>query len=546
MSLASDDEYLREYFRSREIRGTSGRVVVDAFRCVHQQGRPHDRVYFLSHFHSDHYTGLGPSWSAGLIYCTPITARLVVARLRVRQEYVREVAVGGPPVVLAFGGGGGGDNVMVDVLEANHCPGAAMFLFHCPDGTKHLHTGDFRFDRAWARQGNVLTQYSGRVDTLYLDNTFGEQGRHMQPQHVALQTINDQIDIVLRRGLAEHGSRRFAVVVGSYTIGKERVAASISANFRVPCYVSRDKADLLRLMNFDVGDDVFRTLPVDDVGESCVAAAFAQSGGALVAVFMSGMGNVSFPTTSSAEESGRLELWEDDVPGRALPERVGLSLTGVDHVICVVPTGWSAPKKAVTESERAARLASAPLSKFVTLRVDYSEHSSFDELKDFVSLVNPKRVEPTVSLNAFKKTEALLIESAPNLVPRFARSISSFLVPKPKIVAPSDAFGGEPVKPRNPFKRVLPTEPSHTTWRGAPLAPTIGGMPPEECCVIVSDDECGGSQGCRKRRNHAAFGTFPEAVVDASTSVRRRVEGSKRLDVECWEEVDLTTPPSSQ
>lgn len=45
-------------------------------------------VYFLTHFHSDHYMGLNPSFK-GLIYCSLITAKLIIHQLNVNPDLVQ-------------------------------------------------------------------------------------------------------------------------------------------------------------------------------------------------------------------------------------------------------------------------------------------------------------------------------------------------------------------------------------------------------------------------------------------------------------------------
>lgn len=105
-------------------------MVVDgfAFACAALSD-----AYVLTHFHSDHYGGLSRAFDCGTILCTPVTARLAHQRLGVAPQRFLRAAPGDR---VRFGG------CTVDVLDANHCPGAAMFLFHTPSGLTVLHTGE--------------------------------------------------------------------------------------------------------------------------------------------------------------------------------------------------------------------------------------------------------------------------------------------------------------------------------------------------------------------------------------------------------------------
>lgn len=159
--------------------------------CVSSERSAQPRIfYFLSHFHSDHYTGLTSSWNNARIFCSVSTAAAVVHSLGISPKYVCPLEVGKiyqgqivsstssssfpffPELVLMEEPNGGrrevfssADNTKscknpysmdwctptpsyfsVRLLCANHCPGAVMFLFYSPSFGYVVHTGDFRFE----------------------------------------------------------------------------------------------------------------------------------------------------------------------------------------------------------------------------------------------------------------------------------------------------------------------------------------------------------------------------------------------------------------
>lgn len=122
---------------------------------------------FLSHFHSDHYTGLTDSFSAGTLYCSPMTGRLICSQLGVKASAVRTLELGVAHELPALG-------LRVTLLDANHCPGAVMFVFtFAQSGLNVLHTGDFRWDAASMSQHAALR--SVKIDTVFLDTTYCHQ-----------------------------------------------------------------------------------------------------------------------------------------------------------------------------------------------------------------------------------------------------------------------------------------------------------------------------------------------------------------------------------
>ncbi|KAI9137652.1 DNA repair metallo-beta-lactamase-domain-containing protein [Paraphysoderma sedebokerense] len=149
----------------KKIPGTS--FVVDAF----SYGKVKDAsAYFLTHFHSDHYTRLSSSFDYGRIYCSSITANLVVEKLRVKPEFVHKLPFDQEVEINGVG---------VTLIDANHCPGSALFLFRVPNPphyrsqfSYHFHTGDFRAHPSILAHPSLQIHLSQPLDTLYLDTTY--------------------------------------------------------------------------------------------------------------------------------------------------------------------------------------------------------------------------------------------------------------------------------------------------------------------------------------------------------------------------------------
>ena len=70
--------------------------------------------------------GLNRSFTSGVVYCSPITATLLVKDMGLGAERVIPLSVNTPHII---------EGVTVTLMDANHCPGACMMLFKVPAKT---------------------------------------------------------------------------------------------------------------------------------------------------------------------------------------------------------------------------------------------------------------------------------------------------------------------------------------------------------------------------------------------------------------------------
>ncbi|KAJ3022173.1 hypothetical protein HKX48_006809, partial [Thoreauomyces humboldtii] len=357
-------------------------------------------AYFLSHWHSDHYGGLTSAFEAGPVYCSAITGNLVAVELGVREEYIVRLPMETPVSI---------HGIVVTLVEANHCPGAVLFLFELPSGKRFLHTGDFRASPSHISHVYLRTLY---IDRLYLDTTYCAPQHRFPPQDAVTRSVSelcfrlrageDLPSIVSRQQNDATGpvntlkkwflstsktpqSLKYAhplILCGAYNIGKERMFMAIAKRLGSTIFCTARR----RRMLASYSDPDLNALLSDD------------------------------PKVALVHVVKMSELKVED----ALRYVAKMGLLP-DVVVCIRPTGWvfqsaKQPSAGLTLNDdppyelhhikpRETTIAlptegGRPRScRVISLGVPYSEHSSFNELQRFCAGVGVGigRVIPTVN-----------------------------------------------------------------------------------------------------------------------------------------------------
>ncbi|XP_013918025.1 PREDICTED: DNA cross-link repair 1A protein [Thamnophis sirtalis] len=319
----------------KKIPGTS--FVVDAFQYGEIEGCS---AYFLTHFHSDHYGGLTKKFTFP-IYCNKITGNLVKNKLRVQEQYVHILPMDKECII---------DGIKVVLVDANHCPGAAMIIFYLPNGTVILHTGDFRADPSMERCPFLN---GWKVHTVYLDTTYCSPEYTFPSQQEVIQfAVNTAFERVTL-------NPRTLVVCGTYSVGKEKVFLAIAEVLGSKVSMSQEK---------------FKTL-------QCLESATINSLISLnwdnTCIHLLPMMQINF---------------------KNLQNHLNKFSEKFDHILAFKPTGW-------TYSDRCCSLndiKSQTRGNITIYGIPYSEHSSFLEMKQFIQWLKPQKIIPTVNVGNWK------------------------------------------------------------------------------------------------------------------------------------------------
>lgn len=400
------------------------KLVVDGFNYASD---PTITKYFLSHFHSDHYIGLKKSWDNGTVYCSSVTSKLLQYKFKFPSDRIVELVNDQWVEII--------DGIDVMIMDANHCPGASIFLFRERDGKMILHTGDFRVSSSLMDRIESKLPVRKFIDEIYLDTTYLNVG-HCHPSQSRVIDItgryigdyfaqlnssgtggngggrngnnNNILDKLMKR---RNVKKRNVVLVGSYSIGKEKLALGIS-----------------KFLNGEENGSIFI-----DINKDQLRSLFIQSEQIL---------NLNDDGSQNVVDVHIVPLGiiKDDLKICEYIRRAYDNLTWLDvNLICLIPTGWTFQghwaqrtlppptweqkmqivqgmvnededegfnegwfKDQLSRRERSSHNKKLKdIGKFPRFNVPYSEHSSFNELIRFLSWdkIQWGQVIPTVNLD---------------------------------------------------------------------------------------------------------------------------------------------------
>ncbi|KAL7608107.1 uncharacterized protein LOC111890096 isoform X1 [Lactuca sativa] len=187
------------------------------------------QVYFLTHLHADHTAGLSSRWKKGPLFCSSITAKLFSPKFPGFDLSLLRVLEIGQWYSLSLVSLWSGLETRVEVIaiDANHCPGAVMYLFRGDFGNM-LYTGDFRWEVAskiteMGKNMLLSALNNHKVDTLYIDNTYCNPSYSFPSRDVAAQQVVNIIN-----SYPEHD-----IIIGIDSLGKEELLLYISNTLKV-------------------------------------------------------------------------------------------------------------------------------------------------------------------------------------------------------------------------------------------------------------------------------------------------------------------------
>ena len=161
-------------------------------------------------------------------------------------------------------------------------------------------------------------------------------------------------------------------VVGTYSIGKERVVKAVARAIGSPIYATARKRKTLKLLDDRYfSETTLATRPVD------------------ARVHIVSMSELT---------PNKLHLYLSALEAPVKSRSAGGEGSPFDCVIGFHPSGWNETRKKKDTTTGAGLLSVTHVGRSTIVKVPYSEHSSYGELREFVSAVRVRRILPTVNV----------------------------------------------------------------------------------------------------------------------------------------------------
>ena len=384
-------------------------IFIDAFRALQHKTSDIRNAFILTHYHADHYGGL-PRGNAYVgpakIHCTPVTANLLREIHNIGSEFI---------IPHEYGTTWKHTNSEVTFYDANHCPGAAIVFVKLKladssctcTSTYHLHTGDMRFHEKFKSYPLLQQAVANRqLDNLYLDTTYAKPKHTFIPQEEAIHMIASQVKDLLNfnDGIVDQkkksffqpkvnksetekkSSERTLVLLSCYSIGKEKVLWQSAVESNQLIYCNKTKQRMLRCIkchkHVDAASGIIDKC-TDDKQKSDIHIITMGTAGSMHPYFQANF-------DECALYAHRMNK-------------------GYSKVVAFIPTGWADSSKYNKENAVSTKTVDLKellkgskingnehMIKVEVRLVAYSEHSSYNELRDCVEFMKPKRIIPTV------------------------------------------------------------------------------------------------------------------------------------------------------
>ncbi|KAH6764656.1 DNA repair metallo-beta-lactamase family protein [Perilla frutescens var. hirtella] len=217
----------------------SGMISVDRWSAGSQ-------AYFLTHLHADHTAGLSATWRRGPLFCSRLTAKLLPCKFPgIDLSLLRIVDIGTwHSLSLTSPSTGSPTDFVFKAIDAQHCPGAVMYLFRGDFGCM-LFTGDFRWETSSKGMENGRTVLldalkNQTLDILHLDNTYCNPIFSFPSREVAARQV---IDII-----TSHPDHEIVIAIDS--LGKEDLLLYISQTLNIKIWVWPERLQFMHLLGF--------------------------------------------------------------------------------------------------------------------------------------------------------------------------------------------------------------------------------------------------------------------------------------------------------